>query len=802
MKKLMTKVLSFVFVIAMVLSMNPMTAKAADGDTPEEAILLNLDMGDPAAAWEGATVYYKVPAKDGDNITLSFGMGSEGSYNLHLYNARFNGYGVVNMDPITDTYTVENVVTSEGYYTFAIEDLTNSYYGISLNVAVEASVSSGDGSSMEQAIALETGDVADAPYSVDGDGWTIAENGKYYKIKMEKGDKLQLEVLEGVIDIFNVDESGTPGYNSMATGEAGFPAEALTVSENPRLPVLYIDDEGWAYFVLVAATEEGGSTIVNVEAAVVAPTVGTEENKEELPIGEETVANTYARPYQAHYYKFAPGEDGLLTITVNAAVCADGYVYSIAGGAWSTDSPEGTVYVMSADGITSSTYYVKSTDEEVVIWFATDAFDAGSVTFTATFDNTVAYPTVDEENEDFVAGTGNDDPSYIMATSPITVTTNTVPVSGDYATTIYTFTATEAGVYTFSTEDGKLGMWNYAFTDPNPTSGTLELELEANMDVMIGLKGANASTATIKVEKTGDLVVKGQETVVYENTATIKPYTFAGVAANLEFIDFEDGEDTTIVLGTDGYYHLGTATGPVILVNLKDTQVLDLADMVNKEQFIAVVIGEEKDVTTNFNAAYAEYVAAADSKTNLYPLTDDLIKIFKEVGKSKGWYLESGWLGAEADAWMFACYYEPETFVNGEGEDGEWIQGTETGYVIHLNININDFKELKINGRVVDPKYYTVKEGSVIITLKPEYLATLEVKAHTVSVVLKDNSTVDTTMTIKAATGTTSTPNPQEPSKGDTINKTGDVANTGIYMVMLLGVAVIAAGAVAKKRYF
>ncbi len=787
MKKLMTKVLSFVFVIAMVLVLNPMTAKAEDGTAMDPYTVIE---GTSFTVPAGQSLYYQVLAEDNAKLQVT-----------------------ILTENTTCWVAYYNEATSESPYVLDFANANEEYFGYYMGYAwfsVEATdVDAIVKVDVLDAASLPGGSVANAIEFVNYyQSSTIGTDYTYFKYKPEVGKECILSAgMNSNLQIYPV--TGENVGDLLGTISMGAPYTVNTSS-------LTANEEGYYIFAIKKAGLMGNG-ILNVSVAAPLLPGYSEEDKvnfeadgtyKEVSVTEGVGTNMF-------YYTYTATGTGKLTFTVNCEESTNGYNLYIADGSWDSHAanpayqetgfayPSGTSLMGNeTSGTATATYYVEE-GETVTIKVSAYDYVTGTIKFKAVYE-VAEWPVAQEIESDFTnTKDESEDKLWIVAKPELTVSTNSeLPVSGDYATTIYTFTATEAGVYTFSTEDGKLGMWNYAFTDPNPTSGTLELELEANMEVMIGLKDANASTATIKVEKTGDLVVKGQETVVYENTATIKPYTFAGVAANLEFIDFEDGEDTTIVLGTDGYYHLGTATGPVILVNLKATQPLDLADMVNKEQFIAVVIGEEKDVTTNFNTAYAEYVAAADSKTNLYPLTDDLIKIFKEVGKSKGWYLESGWLGDEADAWMFACYYEPETFVNGEGEDGEWTQGTETGYVIHLNININDFKELKINGKVVDPKYYTVKEGSVIITLKPEYLATLEVKAHTVSVVLKDNSTVDTTMTIKAATGTTPTPNPQEPSKGDTINKTGDVANTGIYTVMLLGVAVIAAGAVAKKRYF
>ena len=64
------------------------------------------------------------------------------------------------------------------------------------------------------------------------------------------------------------------------------------------------------------------------------------------------------------------------------------------------------------------------------------------------------------------------------------------------------------------------------------------------------------------------------------------------------------------------------------------------------------------------------------------------------------------------------------------------------------NCGIEKFVRLEIDEKLVDPENYILKEGSTIVELKPEYLATLEVGKHGVSIVSQDG-TADTTLRIK-----------------------------------------------------
>lgn len=60
------------------------------------------------------------------------------------------------------------------------------------------------------------------------------------------------------------------------------------------------------------------------------------------------------------------------------------------------------------------------------------------------------------------------------------------------------------------------------------------------------------------------------------------------------------------------------------------------------------------------------------------------------------------------------------------------------------------FKELQVDGSVIDAAYYEVKEGSTVITLKKSYLDTLSSGEHTVSIVYTDGKIASAVFTLKA----------------------------------------------------
>ena len=90
-----------------------------------------------------------------------------------------------------------------------------------------------------------------------------------------------------------------------------------------------------------------------------------------------------------------------------------------------------------------------------------------------------------------------------------------------------------------------------------------------------------------------------------------------------------------------------------------------------------------------------------------------------------------------------------------------------------------------------EEKYYTVKEGSTIVTLKADYVATLSVGEHTIGIV-STNGTATTTFTVKAKTAVDNdTDSPQ----------TGDNSNMALWIALLAAsVFGLAGTAVYSKR--
>ena len=81
-----------------------------------------------------------------------------------------------------------------------------------------------------------------------------------------------------------------------------------------------------------------------------------------------------------------------------------------------------------------------------------------------------------------------------------------------------------------------------------------------------------------------------------------------------------------------------------------------------------------------------------------------------------------------------------------EGEDQEWIRGSEDPLVFVIKRSVDEdrtfdyFEDIMMDEEVLDPSVYTAEAGSVKITLPASYLESLENGKHTMDVVFEDGT--------------------------------------------------------------
>lgn len=78
------------------------------------------------------------------------------------------------------------------------------------------------------------------------------------------------------------------------------------------------------------------------------------------------------------------------------------------------------------------------------------------------------------------------------------------------------------------------------------------------------------------------------------------------------------------------------------------------------------------------------------------------------------------------------------TYTITEGADSEWTQGSDKTITFRADGDFAKFTGVKVNGTLLDAKYYTAVSGSTVVTLTEEYLDTLEAGTYELTVVFTD----------------------------------------------------------------
>ena len=165
-----------------------------------------------------------------------------------------------------------------------------------------------------------------------------------------------------------------------------------------------------------------------------------------------------------------------------------------------------------------------------------------------------------------------------------------------------------------------------------------------------------------------------EEYILPENPEKFIPdFEVSGLSELTDF-DITDENLKAVYNEEDGFYHLGSANGPVILVKLTvdSKYIASFKTIMETTRFCAYVYGEDEilDRKINYHDMMQKYIDAADEALGVYPLTAHMKEALTVVGDAWGWYDESSYnniLSAAGgnvvaeNAYLFACcYYEAE----------------------------------------------------------------------------------------------------------------------------------------------
>ena len=148
------------------------------------------------------------------------------------------------------------------------------------------------------------------------------------------------------------------------------------------------------------------------------------------------------------------------------------------------------------------------------------------------------------------------------------------------------------------------------------------------------------------------------------------------------------------------------------------------------------------------------------------------------------------------------------------GDGAAVTQGEKKELTFTSDASFADFLRVELDGTTLDERNYTKKEGSTIITLNRDFVATLSVGEHTLAIV-SQHGTATAKFTVKAKPAETAPPQPTvtpQPTAQPTqtaqpvspILRTGDTANPALWFALLIvsgGAAIGITVASRKKKH-
>ena len=130
------------------------------------------------------------------------------------------------------------------------------------------------------------------------------------------------------------------------------------------------------------------------------------------------------------------------------------------------------------------------------------------------------------------------------------------------------------------------------------------------------------------------------------------------------------------------------------------------------------------------------------------------------------------------------------------GDGAAITQGEKNELTFTSDASFADFLRVELDGTTLEEKNYTKREGSTIITLNRDFVATLSVGEHTLAIV-SQHGTATAKFTVKAKPAETATPQPTvtpQPTAQpqptvqpvSPIPRTGDTANPALWFALLI----------------
>ena len=260
----------------------------------------------------------------------------------------------------------------------------------------------------------------------------------------------------------------------------------------------------------------------------------------------------------------------------------------------------------------------------------------------------------------------------------------------------FLFTPTVAGTYEFSVTDNSAAIGYYGaphfvqnLSAAEVVDNKFTISVSAGMIgtsgtgttvIVVGVDTGDHNNCVLNIQRIGDAehTISDEPWIIYKTTAKLSAYTLPAGAVLGEF-DLTAATDAyQLVLNEkDGFYHLNSADGPLVLVRLgKSSKYLDSFQKILESSGVTKYFFDENDQFVkkeSYSDCLLEYIANMDADHGVYPLTEDLKYIIQQRGDYSGWWDPDASLylfkdvngdripGINADiAWLFMCCYISE----------------------------------------------------------------------------------------------------------------------------------------------
>ena len=306
--------------------------------------------------------------------------------------------------------------------------------------------------------------------------------------------------------------------------------------------------------------------------------------------------------------------------------------------------------------------------------------------------------------------------------------------------TYFIFTPEEAGLYEFSFSSHRRVELGYYGTPINVFRETLTEVEDRALCVEVhptSLGGIQLVLGLDTAENGADVCLFSVTRVrEYEETYIDFPFDIyeEGYTPSKHLHDFDNWIPTvtdldvtdpalSVVLGTDGYYHLGSAEGPLVYLRVaSDSKYVDaFSTMISKSHFCCYFFDEEGAFLKK--ESYHDYMAAlvtVADRNGLVPLDEKLEYVIKTVGEYRGWW-DLGKTGhifgddipVKGNEWLFAACTVEFDKTAGQSETAPLSPLSSGTFCIEAGGNL----------------YYTVEKlaiaGETLVIHDPEGLLTL-----------------------------------------------------------------------------